>query len=278
MHKGVYKMIELARALLQEGIQSVPVTGKKVPLVKFEDKDVTGKFIDHHERIYKRTKALGILCRGVWCIDIDVGEKNGIQSIKENMYFSEIDENSQRTLVQRTPSGGLHLVFRKREGIEYRQKINYLDGVDIKAHPNNIFLVSGSQTPKGTYEHVSGTARLYQGDFEERIFGSRGSFEQQILEKYSIENVLPDYDFSHIPDGKGGEGKSAYQRIIDGTSFYRNDDLFKAVSYAIQCNIDVEPLKVLIGDVKDGDEFTEAEWLGTYESAKQNNVYGGLTI
>src|SRR5699024_6848884 len=127
--------------------------------------------------------------------------------------------------------------------------------VDIKAHPNNIFLVSSSVTSKGRYEHISGTARLYQGDFEERIFSLRGNFEQQVIEKYSAKNVLPDYDFSHIPDGKGGEGKSAYQRIIDGTAFYRNDDLFKAVSYATQCGVDVEPLKVLIGDVKAGDEF-----------------------
>ena len=50
--------------------------------------------------------------------------------------------------------------------------------------------------------------------------------------------------------GKGGEGKQAYQRIVNGESEYRNNDLYKAASYARQCNVDIEPLRILIGDNK----------------------------
>ncbi|HCZ3216196.1 TPA: DNA primase, partial [Staphylococcus aureus] len=49
----------------------------------------------------------------------------------------------------------------------------------------------------------------------------------------------------------------------------RNNDLFKAVSYAIQCNVDIEPLRVLIGDNKNGDVFTERDWEATVRSASR---------
>ena len=53
--------------------------------------------------------------------------------------------------------------------------------------------------------------------------------------------MLPNQNFAHVKGGKGGEGKRAYQRIIDGQSEYRNDDLYKAV-YANQYNIDIDPV------------------------------------
>ncbi|MFV0085118.1 hypothetical protein ACNF31_11475, partial [Staphylococcus aureus] len=41
------------------------------------------------------------------------------------------------------------------------------------------------------------------------------------------------------------------------------------VSYAIQCNVDIEPLRVLIGDNKNGDVFTERDWEATVRSASR---------
>lgn len=62
--------------------------------------------------------------------------------------------------------------------------------------------------------------------------------------------MLPNQSFAHVRGGKGGEGKQAYQRIVNGESEYRNNDLYKAASYARQCNVDIEPLRILIGDNK----------------------------
>ena len=46
--------------------------------------------------------------------------------------------------------------------------------------------------------------------------------------------------------------------------------MYKAISYALQCNVDIEPLKVIIGDVKaNGDEFTLEEW-DSYNSARNS--------
>jgi hypothetical protein len=41
----------------------------------------------------------------------------------------------------------------------------------------------------------------------------------------------------------------------------------KAASYAKQCNIDIEPLRILIGDNKNGDVFDERSWEATVRSA-----------
>ena len=57
---------------------------------------------------------------------------------------------------------------------------------------------------------------------------------------------------------------------MNGESSERNSDLYLAASYAKQCNIDIEPLKVLIGDVKNGDEFKHSEWKGLLEVQATN--------
>lgn len=264
-----------AREMLNRGIQCVPLDSNKKPIVSFKDITITDEFIDENLQAYQSTTVLGVLTRGIWCIDIDIDHVEGVsgfESLKGNPYLEELTENINNTLVQTTPSGGKHIIFLKSERIEvYRQKIGYLPGVDIKAHPNNYFVLAGSRTVKGLYTHNKKNVTEYDGEFEERIFGTPGSFERQTREKYSIKNVLHDWNFSHLEGtGQGGQGKQAYQRIIDQESSDRNNDLYLAATYAKQYNIDLEPLKVLIGDIKGGDEFTESEWTATVESANSN--------
>lgn len=264
-----------AREVLKRGVQCVPLDSNKKPIVSFKDVQIDSRFIDENLQAYQSTMVLGVLTRGLWCIDIDIDHVEGVsgfESLKGNPYLSELTENINNTLVQTTPSGGKHIIFLKSENIDvYRQKIGYLPGVDIKAHPNNYFVLAGSRTAKGMYEHNKKRATYYNGEFEERIFGTPGSFRKQIEEKYSVKNVLHDWNFSHLKGtGNGGQGKQAYQRIIDSESNDRNNDLYLAATYAKQYNIDLEPLKVLIGDVKGGDVFTESEWIGTVDSANSN--------
>ena len=262
----------VAKHLLKKNIEVIPLNQHKKPTVSFADKDVTDEFIEYHSYQYHQTNVLGVLTRGVWCIDIDVDHedgKNGFESLKQIPYYDELVTNVQNTLVQTTASGGKHIIFKKYDNIEYGQKLGYLPSVDIKAHHNNYFVLAGSRTAKGLYKHNGVNVSVYQGEFEKRIFSKPGNYTQQVLEPYSIKRALPNYSFSHVSGGKGGEGKRAYQRIIDGQSEYRNDDLYKAVSYAIQCNVDIEPLRVLIGDNKSGDVISEKEWEATVRSASR---------
>lgn len=265
---------EYAMQLLTKGAQCIPLNEYKTPRVSFKDVPVTSVFLETYQQLYESSQCLGVLTRGLWCIDIDRNHADGVdgyESLKTIPFFDELTANASQTMIQETPSGGLHVIFKKREGIEYSQKIAYLPGVDIKANDNNYFVLAGSVTAKGTYTRNSLPPKEYDGEFEKRIFGSAGSFRQQIMEKHSVKNILADHDFSHLtrkmPQGQGGLGKQAYQRIIEETSIDRNDDLYKAVSYALVCDVSIEPLKVLIGTRKGNDVFTEKEFWKTVESA-----------
>lgn len=262
---------DFAFAALEKGIQCIPLNENKVPLFSFKDIEITEQFINLYFDYYEQAKVLGVLTRNVWCIDIDVdSEKNvsGFDSLKGMPFTDELMSNMNKTLVQSTPTGGAHYVFLKNEGVDYQQKINYLDHVDIKAHYNNYFVLAGSVTEKGIYTKNDLQPIHYKGAFEERIFGSKGSYSDQILEKYSVKNTMPEYYGTELPPGKGGRGKDAYERIIKGQSQFRNNDLFLAATYAKQCNIDLEPLRILIGTVNNnGDTFTESEWVATVQSA-----------
>lgn len=260
----------VAKYLLKKNIQVIPLNEYKKPSVSFADITINDEFIEQYKHIYHQTHVLGVLTRGVWCIDIDVNHaegKNGFESLKMVPFYDEIVANAKNTLVQTTPSGGKHIILSKRDGIEYGQKINYLPSVDIKAHDNNYFVLANSRTHKGKYKHNNVRVSEYKGEFEQRIFSKRGNYVEQIIEPYSMKHVLSDHNFDHLGNGKGGLGKQAYQRIVNGESYYRNDDLYKAASYASQCNIDIEPLRVLIGDNKNGDVFTERAWEATVRSA-----------
>ena len=266
-------MYQRALYLAEKGIQTIPLDHNKKSIVTFKDIQITPSFIRTNEELYRSTTVLGCLTRDLWCIDIDKDHKdgqNGFESIEANPFAEEILKNATNTFRQVTPSGGLHLIFKKKNDVNYGQKLGYLDGVDIKAHNNNYFVFAGSVTSKGTYTNNDKPPAFYDGEFENRIFSTKGNFQEQIMAKYSVENVFSNTDFSYLPSnkGKGGKGKEAYQRIIDGQSVMRNNDLFLASSYAKQYNLDLEPLKILIGGQNsNGDVFTESEWQATVNSA-----------
>lgn len=269
---------DFALLALDSGIQIIPLNENKRPLVSFGNVEITPIFIETYKTYYDNATMIAVLCRGVWCIDIDVNhgdEANGFASLESIPFYGELDKNANETMIQQTASGGMHIIFKKREGIDYSQKINYLPGVDIKANDNNYFVYAGSVTTKGVYTRNELPPKLYEGDFEKRIFSKRGNYYKQMEDKETqkVNEILKDYDFSHLPqlNGQGGRGKQAYQRIIDGVWESRNNDLFMAVSYAKVKNISIEPLKVLIGTVKGSDEFTEEEFYKTVQSAFDNN-------
>ncbi|MGF3073538.1 bifunctional DNA primase/polymerase [Facklamia sp. P13069] len=260
-----------ALLFLEEGLQTVPLDKNKKPILSFRDLEISKIFIEKNKYAYSKVTALGALTRGIWCIDIDVHGSNGYESLKDSSYYEELKENLKKTLVQKTPSGGLHIIFKKRECFSYGQKINYLDGVDIKAHDNNYFVIGGSVTSKGKYEITNvSEPKFYEGEFESLIFSNFKNYKDQMLSKYSIRTTLKNYDLSHLGSVGSGLGKQAYERILARQSTERNNDLYLASTYAKQCGVSLEPLRVLIGDNKNGGIFTESEWIATVNSANSN--------
>lgn len=275
-----------ALSFLKKGYQVIPLSKKTGrPIIKFKDIRITEdiiKSIDWFECDY------ALLMRGMWCIDIDTHDMDeklakelkamiktmgidmlsvlstdqynngldGYSSLLNNEHKEELISNFKNTFLEITDSGGMHILFKKRDGVDYSQKIGVLKGIDIKANDNNyvkIFPSDGREVLQAVKE-----LPRYKGKFEEAIFKPKENFTTY----FSGSIVKPKSTGNH-------EGREAYERVATGTSYNRNDDLFKGACWAFENDIDIDDLMSIIGTVKGRDVFTREEFEQTIESAKR---------
>lgn len=275
-----------ALSFLKKGYQVIPLSKKTGrPIIKFKDIQITEdiiKSIDWLECDY------ALLMRGMWCIDIDTHDMDeklakelktmiktmgidmlsvlstdqynngldGYSSLLNNEHKEELISNFKNTFLEITDSGGMHILFKKRDGVDYSQKIGVLKGIDIKANDNNyvkIFPSDGREVLQAVKELPN-----YKGKFEEVIFKPKENFTTY----FSGSIVKPKSTGNH-------EGREAYERVATGTSYNRNDDLFKGACWAFENDIDIDDLSSIIGTVKGRDVFTREEFELTIESAKR---------
>lgn len=276
-----------ALSFLKKGYQVIPLSKKTGrPIIKFKDIQITEDII---KSINWFDCDYALLMRGMWCIDIDThkmtDEKlasdlktmiqtmgvdllsvlsterynnglDGYSSLLKSEYKEELIGNFKKTFVEITASGGMHILFKKRDGVDYSQKPSVLPSIDIKAHNNNyvkIFPSDGREVLQSVKE-----LPLYEGRFEEAIFKPKENFTTY----FSGSIVKPKSTGNH-------EGREAYERVATGTSYNRNDDLFKGACWAFENDIDIDDLTSIIGTVKGRDVFTREEFELTIESAKR---------
>lgn len=288
--------MKTALAFLKKGYQVIPLSKKTgSPVIKFKDIPITEELI---KSINWNNCDYAILMRGVWAIDIDThamdpitaqGLKfllksqkadlfsilstdhnnfglDGYSSILRSEYKGEFIQNFKNTFFELTTSGGMHILFKKREDIPYSQKIGILPGVDIKANENNYVKIFPSEG-REVLQAVKNLP-VYEGKFEKEVFKAK----PKIVTNY-FQQSLPT-----IQGNGSHEGRDAYNRILEGTWMNRNDDLFKAACWAIESGRAIEPLSVLIGSVKGRDEFTREEFERTIESARRKVASSGYII
>ena len=276
-----------ALSFLKKGYQVIPLSKKTGrPIIKFKDIQITEDII---KNINWFDCDYALLMRGMWCIDIDThkmtDEKlasdlkimmqtmgvdllsvlsterynnglDGYSSLLKSEYKEELIGNFKKTFVEITASGGMHILFKKRDGVDYSQKPSVLPSIDIKAHDNNyvkIFPSDGREVLQAVKELPH-----YKGKFEEAIFKPKENFTTY----FSGSIVKPKSTGNH-------EGREAYERVATGTSYNRNDDLFKGACWAFENDIDIDDLTSIIGTVKGRDIFTREEFELTIESAKR---------
>ena len=150
-------MLHFALGYARRGFDVVPlIPNTKRPMQKFADRPP----MTESEIIEVWTKTpnanIALKTRDFFIVDIDThGEKNGYQSLKEWEHVRTIPRTSQVL----TASGGKHLYFKKPVGFTMPQKIDFLDGVDIKFHVNNYVVAPPSV--------IDGAA--YKWDFEKSL-------------------------------------------------------------------------------------------------------------
>lgn len=145
------------------GARFIPLiaNGKK-PAGKFKDKSFTREQLVSH---INHGGNLGLLAQPNFVfIDIDSVShgKNGVNGLVNfskwiSDHGMDLETLTKETLVQGTPSGGLHLIFLKPKGYQIAQDISFLPGVDIKASPNNYIVVHPSKINGKPYEFLNDT-------------------------------------------------------------------------------------------------------------------------
>lgn len=198
------QLMKSAVSYARKGLSVVPMQGKK-PMMKFADmKPMTEEEIIEFWSEYPSAN-IAIRTTSFFVIDVDVhsGAK-GIQSFKSIGH----DEWFKDTLVQRTASGGYHYFFMKPSGLNITQSINFMDGIDIKAHVNNYVLMAPSQINGNYYEFLNHKPIQTPCDELVRFIQSRQKPIYQMADfgKLNTEKTATTELFETIVNGLGDEG------------------------------------------------------------------------
>ncbi|KSU00192.1 bifunctional DNA primase/polymerase [Lactococcus lactis] len=285
----------IALALNNKGYQCIPLNpSNNTPCYTFKNIDITPSVIKHMNWSNKR---IGILCRGVYIIDIDThnlsskdkeelkqnfikngldyiyqlpyGNKNlgGYSTLKNSPYFEEVIDSARSSYVEVTKSGGLHIILKKQNipEITYSQKIDVFrdtfgNGIDIKAHDNNYCAIAPSS---GYTSIIKGQIDFYHGNLENNLFNNISERQAQLARE-----LFPEITTKFYQSSRAHSSSKAYRRLLSGKSTSRNNDLFKATCFLLENNLSLEPLEVIVGTVNEaGDIFSEAEFIATVKSA-----------
>lgn len=242
------KMLDFALMYHDKGLQVLPVniyvdskTGDliKKPYVKFADKHFNrDEVVEMWERF--PTASIGIRTDKFFIVDIDINHnpnENGYETLKNY----EKKHLLIPTLEQETASGGKQLIYFKRDDIAITQRIGWLKGIDVKAHPNNFFIAPPSVTPYGQYKWLNPKqpivtppreliAEIMRGnesnDFNARNYGNNRGKRTPSTELIEM-----------IAEGLGDIGgrNNAVTRLI-GYLFYRGVDLECVYNLAMIAN------------------------------------------
>ena len=133
-------LVNYAVKYAEKGLYVLPMMDKQ-PLIDFADQPpMTPEKI----KAYWSTHAYAqIAVRTVqfFVIDIDTKDAHGADGFKS---IETVKDLLPETLMQETASGGRQLFYLKPSGVEVRQNIGWLPGVDVKAHINNYVMIAPS--------------------------------------------------------------------------------------------------------------------------------------
>ena len=138
------------------------------------------------------------------------------------------DDWFKDTLTAATASGGYHFYFKKPDGVELKQNIGILKGVDIKAHKNNYILVAPSKN--------GGYRWLNKAPIKEPPKGL-----VDWLVKEQNKNTLLRYA-SHSPAGRNDKAARTFEQVVNGLgdSGTRNDTLTAFVGTLLGYGVEVD--------------------------------------
>lgn len=226
------------------GFSVIPlVPNSKQPLMAFADREFTREDI---EEIWTKTPDanIGLRTRDFFVIDIDIhGNKNGFNTLKNWKHLKSIPLTSQVN----TASGGKHLYLKKPVGFNLPQKVDFMEGVDIKSNPNN-YIVAPPSVFKGnvySWDMKKSPANLAFTEATQELINnieeeagikdeykqSRGALKMFKSDSPRVSKVT--LAVNECLKGLGGEGA-------------RNNKVASYVGSLISCGIEREVVEILV--------------------------------
>ena len=193
----------------RKGFSVLPVMGKQ-PIVKFANKPPLDEESIKKIWTLNPTADIALKTEEFFVIDVDRhGAVDGLQSLDALGH----DEWFKGTLTAATANGGYHFYFKKPDGVEIKQNIGILKGVDLKAHKNNYVLVAPSKN--GGYRWLN----------REPIKQPCEGLLNWILKEQN-KNTLLHYA-SHAPAARNDKIARTFEQVVNGLgdSGQRNDSL-----------------------------------------------------
>lgn len=208
----------------RKGFSVLPVQGKQ-PIIKFANKPpLTPADI---KKIWNLNPTVDIALKTEDFFVIDV-DRHGLVDGLESLNALKHDEWFKGTLTAATANGGYHFFFKKPDGVEIKQNIGILKGVDLKAHPNNYILVAPSKN--GGYQWLN------KDPIKEPCEG----LLNWILQEQN-KNTLLRYA-SNSPAAKNDKAARTFEQIVNGLgdSGTRNDSLTALIGTLLGYGVEVE--------------------------------------
>lgn len=257
MNEKMKAAVQYAR----KGLSVLPMAGKQ-PMIKFADsepmteEEVVNFWLTHPDA------NIAVRTTNFFVVDVDV--HNGAQGIQS---FKSIghDEWFKDTLVARTASGGYHYFFLKPDGVNIRQSINFMDGIDIKAHVNNYVMIAPSEIDGKFYEFMNNkpiaTPCKELIDFITKKQKLVETFKTELSYRNNSGSSKTTELFEMLVNGLGGEGG-------------RNDTLTSLCGGLLFRNVKAESILklALFANSNTADPLSEKEVFRTVESMIKKEI------
>ncbi|EKL7559059.1 bifunctional DNA primase/polymerase [Enterococcus faecalis] len=237
------KYIDVAISYAKNNCKVFPLTPfTKIPLKGTRGSKEATTDIEQIKKWWNQTPNanIGLVTDRFLVLDIDVHDKenNGYESLETlKNTFGELPDTS----IVQTANNGLHIYLLKPQGVQLPQKIAFMKGIDVKAHPNNYVLA-----PPSEVKRLDGTLGKYE---------MKEKFPIAESPKWLIDFILKDSkknkNTNYRPLNKTGTAKKLDLIIQGSGEGGRNEHLTRLCGWLLWHGVDNQTLAELIYTAND---------------------------
>jgi Primase C terminal 1 (PriCT-1)./Bifunctional DNA primase/polymerase, N-terminal. len=151
----------IQKRLADSGARFIPLlANSKRPARKFKDVTFSMAELNKHIKAGGNMALLVNRDNAPNFVFVDIDTSHGSDGMKSFLNLLEesglnADEVTKNTLMQQTATNGIHIIYESIEGFNFKQDIGLLDGVDIKASPNNFIVVAPTRIDGVPYKFLN---------------------------------------------------------------------------------------------------------------------------